>query len=103
VQAALSSLTLQLKANVRRRPPIALSEIAQPGVRAQIEYGVLTHPEGRPVRIDFFKGNTAEAVTQRRRIKSCTLNLTGSELADLRVRHHCKLDPVDRSDSALHG
>jgi hypothetical protein len=62
VQAALSSLTLQLKANVRRRPPIAPSEIAQPGVRAQIGYGVLTDPEGRPVGVDLFKGNTADAI-----------------------------------------
>jgi hypothetical protein len=29
--------------------------------RAQIEYGLLTDPEGRPVGIDLFKGNTADA------------------------------------------
>ena len=27
--------------------------------RMQIEYGLLTDPEGRPVGIDLFKGNTA--------------------------------------------
>ncbi len=30
--------------------------------RAQIEYGLLTDPEGRPVGIDLFKGNTADAI-----------------------------------------
>ena len=30
--------------------------------RAQIEYGLLTDPDGRPVGIDLFKGNTADAV-----------------------------------------
>ena len=30
--------------------------------RAQIEYGLLTDPEGRPVGIDVFKGNTADAI-----------------------------------------
>ena len=30
--------------------------------RAQIEYGLLTDPEGRPVAIDVFKGNTADAI-----------------------------------------
>jgi hypothetical protein len=29
--------------------------------RMQIEYGLLTDPEGRPVGIDLFKGNTADA------------------------------------------
>jgi hypothetical protein len=61
VQAALSSLTLLPRANICRRPRMALSEIAEPGVRAQIGYGLLTDPEGRPVGIDVFKGNTADA------------------------------------------
>ena len=39
------------KANICRRPRIALSEIAEPGVRAQIGYGLLTDPEGRPVGV----------------------------------------------------
>ena len=30
--------------------------------RAQIEYGLLTDPEGRPVGIDLFQGNTADAI-----------------------------------------
>ena len=30
--------------------------------RAQIEYGLLTDPEGRPVGIDIFPGNTADAI-----------------------------------------
>src|SRR2546430_2677222 len=30
--------------------------------RAQIEYGLLTDPAGRPVGIDLFKGNTADAI-----------------------------------------
>jgi hypothetical protein len=30
--------------------------------RAQIEYGLLTDPDGRPVGIDLFKGNTADAI-----------------------------------------
>jgi len=30
--------------------------------RAQIEYGLLTDPEGRPVGIDLFAGNTADAI-----------------------------------------
>jgi hypothetical protein len=30
--------------------------------RMQIEYGLLTDPEGRPVGIDLFKGNTADAI-----------------------------------------
>ena len=30
--------------------------------RAQIEYGLLTDPGGRPVGIDLFKGNTADAI-----------------------------------------
>jgi hypothetical protein len=30
--------------------------------RAQIEYGLLTDPEGRPVAIDVFAGNTADAI-----------------------------------------
>jgi hypothetical protein len=30
--------------------------------RAQIEYGLLTDPEGRPVGIDLFPGNTADAI-----------------------------------------
>jgi hypothetical protein len=30
--------------------------------RAQIGYGLLTDPEGRPVGIDLFKGNTADAI-----------------------------------------
>jgi len=30
--------------------------------RAQIEYGLLTDPRGRPVGIDLFKGNTADAI-----------------------------------------
>ena len=30
--------------------------------RAQIEYGLLTDPEGLPVGIDLFKGNTADAI-----------------------------------------
>ena len=30
--------------------------------RAQIEYGLLTDPEGRPVGIDLFRGNTADAI-----------------------------------------
>jgi Transposase DDE domain len=30
--------------------------------RAQIEYGLLTDPEGRPAGIDLFKGNTADAI-----------------------------------------
>jgi Transposase DDE domain len=30
--------------------------------RAQIEYGLLTDPDGRPVGIDLFRGNTADAI-----------------------------------------
>ena len=30
--------------------------------RTQIEYGLLTDPEGRPVGIDLFRGNTADAI-----------------------------------------
>lgn len=30
--------------------------------RMQIEYGLLTDPEGRPVGIDLFKGSTADAI-----------------------------------------
>jgi transposase len=30
--------------------------------RAQIEYGLLTDPDGRPLGIDLFKGNTADAI-----------------------------------------
>ena len=30
--------------------------------RMQIEYGLLTDPEGRPIGIDLFKGNTADAI-----------------------------------------
>jgi len=30
--------------------------------RAQIEYGLLTDPDGRPVGIDLFKGNTSDAI-----------------------------------------
>ena len=29
--------------------------------RMQIEYGLLTDPDGRPVGIDLFQGNTADA------------------------------------------
>jgi hypothetical protein len=41
LRAALSSLTLLQKANICRRPRRALSEIAEPDVRAQIGRGLL--------------------------------------------------------------
>jgi hypothetical protein len=92
LQAALFLLS---KANICRRPRIALSEIAEPGVRAQIGHGLLTDPEGLPVGIDVFKGNTADAIAFK--------NPAGKVRKDFGLKDHLVPEASGRGLDALDG
>jgi hypothetical protein len=48
--------------------------------RAQIEYGLLTDPEGRPVGIDLFPGNTADAIAFKTAVDKARKDFGRTEL-----------------------